>query len=154
MLMRDDTEKDCLFVIGIKVPVNLEYNEIYRGEEFREKDTGEIKMKKLFVITALVIATALYVFTAAKSYEYMDLCFTKNGESPLRMIGVSNPIKGSYVETDHRSVYTWPKGASDKDLYDKNVEDANEPDYYYTLGVESSSTSSYIVTQIQNDGGG
>jgi hypothetical protein len=45
-----------------------------------------------------------------------------------------------------------PKGTSTQDLYDKNVEDADEPDYY-VFGVESFCKSSYQVTQIQNDGG-
>ena len=111
-------------------------------------------MKKFFVITALVIGTALYVFTVAKSYEYMNAHSTKNAESSVRKIGVSDPIKGSYVETILISFYTCPKGTSARDLYDKNDEEADEPSHYYTLGVESSCKSSYIVTQIQSDGGG
>jgi len=152
--MRNDAEKDCLSVIGIQVPVNLKYNEIYRGKKFRGKDTGGIKMKKLFVITAFVIATVLHVFTLAQFYEYMNAYSTMSAESPVRKILVSDPIKGSYLETILASFYTCPKGTSAQDLYGKNVEDADEPDYYYVFGVESFCKSSYLVTQIQNDGGG
>ena len=112
-------------------------------------------MKKFFVITALVLTTVLYVFTVSKSYEYMNAYSTKSAESSVRKIGGSDhPIKGSYVETDHTSFYMRPRETFAQDLYDKNVEDADEPDYYYAYGVESSCKSSYIVTQIQSDGGG
>ena len=111
-------------------------------------------MKKLFVITALVLATALYVLIVAKSYEYIDVYSTKSGESSVRMIGVSDPIKGGYVEANYTSFYTCPKGTSTQELYDKNVEDTDETDYYYAFGVESSCKSSYLATNIQNDDGG
>ncbi|MFA9408368.1 MAG: hypothetical protein ACERKJ_05990 [Candidatus Dadabacteria bacterium] len=108
-------------------------------------------MKKCFVLSAFIIDAALYVFTVAWSYEYIDAHSTKSAGSPVRKIGASDPIRGNYVETDHTSFYTYPKGTPAQDLYDKNVEDADEPDYY-AFGVESSSKSSYILTQ--NDGVG
>ena len=92
-------------------------------------------MKKLFLITAFVIATALYVLTVAQFYKYMDVYFTTSGESPVRKIGGSDPIKGNCVEANYTSFYMCPKGTSTQDLYDKNVEDADEPDYYYAFGV-------------------
>jgi hypothetical protein len=131
--------------------MNLKYNEVYRGKKFGGKDTGGIKMKKCFVLSAFIIDAALYVFTVAWSYEYIDAHSTKSAGSPVRKIGASDPIRGNYVETDHTSFYTYPKGTPAQDLYDKNVEDADEPDYY-AFGVESSSKSSYILTQ--NDGVG
>jgi len=111
-------------------------------------------MKKFFVITALVLTTVLYVFTVSKSYEYMNAYSTKSAESSVRKIGVSDPIKGSYVETIHTSFYTCPKRTSARDLDDKNDQEADKLSHYYTFGVESSCRSSYIVTQIQSDGGG
>ena len=92
-------------------------------------------MKKLFLITAFVIATALYVLTVAQFYEHMDVYFTTSDESAVRKIEGSDPIKGSCVEANYTSFYMCPKGTSAQDLYDKNVEDADEPDYYYAFGV-------------------
>lgn len=106
-------------------------------------------MKRIIMVTAFVVGTALYILSAAWAYDYMDLYI-----EPASQTEVRQQVKGGYIETDHTSFYTCNKATSAQDLYDKNVEDTDEPDYYYAFGVESSSTSSYIVTQIQDDSRG
>ena len=93
-------------------------------------------MKRLLMITAFVAGTALYVFTAAWAYDYMDLYVT-----PAPEIEAEEQVKGGYVETDLASLYASPGVSPGDGLYDKNVGTTLERDYYYALSRVDSSDS-------------